>query len=301
MAPAPAVLLILAATTSLSMSPPPATASGAALQRLQAEHPLVIAHRGYSKAAPENTLPAFRLGVETGSDLVELDYHHSADGVPVVMHDFTLDRTTDAVVRLGRTGVAVRDLPAASIQELDAGAWYGAPFSGTRVPLLTEALDVIQAGSVTLIERKAGDAATCAQLLQARGLVNHVVVQSFDWAYLRELHALLPAQVLGALGPTGRPDGRPLSEAERQLSPAHLDAIVAAGARVAVWSRDVSAPAIAAAHARGLRVWVYTIDDPAAAAALVALGVDGIITNEPKLMAVALKSPNPASPHAANP
>lgn len=253
----------------------PAFGQPPALRVLQAGRPVVIAHRGDSAVAPENTLPAFASALRLGADLIELDYYHSRDGVPIVMHDHTLDRTTDAVARWGRKDVRIEQTAAADLQTLDAGAWFSAAFAGTRVPLLTEALDTIQRGSVTLIERKAGDADTCAKLLRERGLINRVVVQSFDWEFLRALHALEPEQALGALGPTGQ---------EKAMNPAHVVAVKELGASVIVWNEAVTPEGIRAAHDGGLRVWVYTIDDPEKARALVALGVDGIITNKPALI-----------------
>lgn len=275
---APAVLCSLALVANLSAGSTAPTMAPA-LQLLDLKRPLVIAHRGDSAAAPENTLPSFRQALATGADLVELDYHHSRDGVPVVMHDPTLDRTTNAAACWGRKEVRIDQTVAADIQSLDAGTWFGPAFVGTRVPLLTEALDTIQRGSVTLIERKAGDAATCARLLRERGLINRVVVQSFDWDFLRALHALVPEQTLGALGPNG---------SEKALSPAQADAVAQLGANVIVWSETVTPEGIRAAHERGLKVWIYTIDDPEKARALASLGVDGIITNKPTLIRAAL-------------
>lgn len=253
----------------------PASSQPPALRVLQEGRPVVIAHRGDSAAAPENTLPAFASALRIKADLIELDYHHSRDGVPIVMHDSTLDRTTDAVARWGRKDVRIDQTAVADLQNLDAGAWFGAAFAGTRVPLLAEALDTIQRGGVTLIERKAGDADTCAKLLRERGLINRVVVQSFDWEFLRVLHALVPEQALGALGPTGK---------EKAMNPAHVTAVKDLGASVIVWNEAVTPEGIRAANDNGLRVWVYTIDDPEKARALVALGVDGIITNRPALI-----------------
>ena len=270
--PADLCSLALAANLGAESTAP---AMAPALQLLDLKRPLVIAHRGDSTARPENTLPSFAQALTTGADLVELDFYHSCDGVPVVMHDPTLDRTTDAVARWGRKDVRIDQTAAAQIKTLDAGAWFGPAFAGTRVPLLTEALDTIQRGSVTLIERKAGDAATCAKLLRECDLINRVVVQSFDWEFLRALHALVPEQALGALGPTGP---------EKSLSPAHAAAVIELGARVIVWNEVVTPEGIQAAHDGGLKVWVYTIDDPEKARALVALNVDGIITNKPALI-----------------
>ena len=77
---------------------------------------------------------------------------------------------------------------AAELQSLDAGSWFDPKFAGTKIPLLAEALDTIQQGSVTLIQRKAGPPADCIQLLHEKHLINKVVVQSFDWEYLRTFH-----------------------------------------------------------------------------------------------------------------
>lgn len=247
--------------------------------------PLVIAHRGYSEWAPENTLKAFEWGVESGADLVELDYHVSAEGTEVVMHDTTLDRTTDAVSRWGGDGVRVVDRSLSEIQALDAGSWFGDGFAGEPVPTLEAAITLIQGkGGVTLVERKAGPADSMARLLREQDWVNEVVVQSFDWEYLKALHAELPEQVLGALGPGKERDGRELSRAERELSAEWIESAKQTGARVIGWNRWVSAEAVGMAHEAGLKVWVYTINDFAEAQDLLRMGVDGIITNNPSVV-----------------
>ena len=255
---------------------------------LESPRPLVIAHRGYSAMAPENTLPAFERGVASGADMVELDYHHSKDGQLVVLHDYTLDRTTDATNRWGGRGLKIADKTLTELKQLDAGKWFKHPQAGVGLPTLGEALDVIQRGSVTLIERKAGDAAACVKLLNDRQLVNQVVVQAFDWDYLRDFHRLEPRQVLGALGPPGTKNGKKLTDAEKALNPEWLDEIKGTGARAAVWNKQVDAAAVKAAHERGLKVWVYTINDVATAQQLLAAGVDGIITDNPAIIWKAL-------------
>lgn len=95
-----------------------------------------VAHRGYSSVAPENTLPALAAAVRAGATFVEFDVRTTADGVPVVIHDRTVDRTT------GGTG-NVWDLPLAEVRSLDAGSWFSPAYAGVRVPLLTEALDLL--------------------------------------------------------------------------------------------------------------------------------------------------------------
>jgi glycerophosphoryl diester phosphodiesterase len=170
------------------------------LKILASSRPLVIGHRGYVQLAPENTLASFQIAIATGVDLVELDYYHSRDGIPVVLHDRTLDRTTDAEQKWGLKDLAPGSKNADELQTLDAGTWFNPRFAGERIPLLTEALQLIQPANITLIEQKQGDAATCVKLLRERDLINRVVVQSFDWSYLRDFHALVPEQILGALG-----------------------------------------------------------------------------------------------------
>ena len=257
-----------------------------AAELIASRRPLVIGHRGYSEFAPENTLAAFRQALAAGVDLVELDYQQCRTGELQVIHDQTLDRTTNAVARgLGRhTSVASRT--AREIRGLDAGAWFSPSFAGLQVPLLSEALSVIQQGAVALIERKSGDsAATIKVLCDRRGLGRRAVVQAFDWRFLGELHALAPALILGALGPpthlvTGaRPKRKsPLLDAE------WLDALVPTGARVVGWSRNVSRAGVKLAHRRGLKVWIYTVNQPRMANELLDLGVDGLITNNPAVI-----------------
>src|SRR5262245_27754441 len=137
---------------------------------LALKRPLVIGHRGFCAVAPENTLPSFKLALAAGADLVELDYYHSSDGVPVVIHDPELDRTTDSVKRWGTKKTRVDSKTIDELRSLDAGSWRDAQFMGTKLPLLTESLDLIQSNGITLIERKAGDPATCVKLLKERGL-----------------------------------------------------------------------------------------------------------------------------------
>ena len=279
---------LAALAISLALAPLIVNASNTdlpALTLLASQRPLVIGHRGFCQIAPENTLPSFQLAIAAGADLVELDYYPSKDGKLVVIHDHDLDRTTDATNRWKQTKIKVESKTAAELQSLDAGSWFEPRYAGTRLPLLAEALDTIQKGSVTLIERKAGAPADCIKLLRDKGLINHVVVQSFDWGYLHAFHEQEPAQMLGALGPpTQLSDGRKPSGMDKELSAAWLDELQKAGAKVAVWSQKVSKEAVAQAHQRGLKVWIYTINDPAKANELLDMGVDGIITNNTALI-----------------
>jgi glycerophosphoryl diester phosphodiesterase len=261
-----------------------------AQQVLNNTSPMVIAHRGYSAFAPENTRAAFKLALEAKVDLVELDYHHTADGVPVVIHDATLDRTTDATAKWGGKDLRLADRTLTELRHLDAGRWFQPGFSHERLATLEEALECIQPRGMTLIERKQGDAATLVRLLHARDMVNHVVVQAFDWDFLRDLHHLEPRQVIGALGPPGSRNGRKLTDDEKALSPRWLEEIHVLPAQVVVWNRQLDAAAVSLAHDMGLRVWVYTINEEPLARTLLAMDVDGLITDNPAVIWKTLSS-----------
>lgn len=253
---------------------------------LALKRPLIIGHRGYCAIAPENTLPSFQLALESRADFVELDYHHSKDGVPMVIHDGTLDRTTNARTTWRRRRIKVSQRTAAEIEALDAGAWFDARFAGAKAPRLAEALDFICGnGGIAVIEQKSGDAGTLARMLRERNLINRVVVISFDWQFLREFHGLEARQVLGALGPPARlSNGRKPTGIRRGLG-VRLNDLTKTGARIAVWNHRVSKRAAQKAHRRGLQVWVYTIDEASRARQLRARGVGGIITNDIAAMA----------------
>jgi len=247
---------------------------------LESDRAVLIGHRGYSAIAPENTLLSFQLALDAGAEFIELDYHQSQDAVPMVIHDPILDRTTNARKKWKARRIKISSKTAAEIQTLDAGSWFDAKFSRTKVPTLVEALDLIcGSGAVAVIEHKSGDAQTLARLLRERQLINRVVVISFDWKFLRELHGIIPEQIAGALGPPARlSNGRRPLHPRRQLS-SRLKDLTKTGALIAVWNRKISERSVQATHRSGLKVWIYTVDAPRVARQLLKRGVDGIITN----------------------
>jgi dolichol-phosphate mannosyltransferase len=239
---------------------------------------LVLAHRGASAAAPENTLPAFSAALALGVDFVELDYLHSADGVPVVFHDDTLDRTTDAVARWGGKDIPFATKTLEELRQLDAGGWVSPQFAGTRLATLEEALALICRDSRCMIERKSGDAKTCVDLLRRLGVVDRVVLTSFDWQFLAECHALAPELVLGALG-------------DKTLTAEMIECAKAAGASILGWDdKLVTREHVELVHRHELRAWVWTVDDAARAQELIGFGVDGLISNCPDKMLAAKNS-----------
>lgn len=230
---------------------------------------LVISHRGDNSRAPENTLPAFRSAMDLGARFVELDYQQTADGVPVVIHDAQLDRTTNALDVFGRNDMAITGMPWADVQRLDVGGWFDERFAGTPIATLEEALDAIQPRATTVIERKSGDARTLIQLLGRKQMLEQVVVMAFDWDFLADCHRLAPSLMLAALG-------------RDPFDAAQLPAMAATGARIVGWNPAyIGGNEITAIHAFGLRAWVFWMNEPAQILSLLAGGIDGIITDFP--------------------
>jgi glycerophosphoryl diester phosphodiesterase len=247
--------------------------------------PLVIGHRGYAQFAPENTIPSFDLAMAAGVDLVELDCRQSKDGVLVVIHDPELRRTTNARQLWKRDRLKVHFRTAHELHQLDAGAWFGRQFAGAQIPTLTKAIERIAKRSIALIERKTGDPETFVKVLREKGVMNRVVVQSFDWAFLQRLHALAPDLMIGALGPpTNLCNGRRPRALFRRFNKSWLRELQKAGARIAVWNQQVSAKAVRQAHEQGIKVWIYTVNTRQRARRLFRMHVDGMISDNPSLI-----------------
>jgi glycerophosphoryl diester phosphodiesterase len=235
-----------------------------------------IAHRGASGCAPENTRAAFAAALALGVDAIELDCQLSADGELVVIHDETLERTTS-----GRGPVAAA--PWAELATLDAGAWFDPAFRGERVPRLADVLDLVAGRARVNVEIKSGrDVGAIeprlAALAQARGAFDWLVFSSFHHAAVRNLRAAAPAATIGILWDRG-----PARDA--------LALAAELAARYLVPNRTlVDAGLVAAAHARGLGVWVWTVNDVEEMRRLVALGVDAIFSDYPERFAAVARA-----------
>ena len=291
------VTVVVASSLSLlTAAGPPAT-------------PWVIAHRGASAYAPENTVPAFVLGAEQGATFVELDLQRTRDGALVCLHDLTLERTTDVetvfpdrgrrveVRGVSRTQWPLEDFTLAEIKRLDAGAWFDARFAGTRIPTFVEALEAVRGRTGVYVELKAPDRypgieATMIEQLQAAGLAQPwadpktpIVLQSFVVPSLRllarELKTPLPIHLL--FGP---------ADAARWTTEAGLDAAREFATGLSPDKQVLAADPtfLARARAKGLPVTPYTYrasstpgapDVATEIRAALALGVDGVITDNP--------------------
>lgn len=247
----------------------PQTTLSRRLGELAHNAPLCVGHRGAAQDYPENTLPSFMAAVAVGADMVELDFHQSSDGILICMHDATLDRTTDIVQRLEEQEVRLATLPAAQTLALDAGSWKDPRFAGTPPPTLDQALDVIQANSITMIEHKSGEPGKLVELLRSKNLLDDVLVQSFDWDFLEAVHLLEPRLTIGALG-------------SKELTGERLEDLRRTGASMVHWNgNDLAADTISRLRRRGYLVCIYTVNEDEDFLRAHASGVDAITTDRP--------------------
>ena len=233
----------------------------------------IFAHRGARCVAPENTLPAFAIALEMGVAGIELDVHRSADGQLVVIHDFTVEKTTDGQG-------AVDALSVAELRRLDAGSHFSPAFAGVQIPLLEEVLDLVGDRCLLNLEIKsvhpyAEDAsASVAALIRQRNLYGQVLVSSFNPVTLIKLRHLDPRIRLGMLYDESMPPflrqvwaGAPIvPEAQHP----HFSLV---DASFMEWARGLPA-----------EVNTWTVNTVEEARQLAALGVDILMTDVPDLI-----------------
>jgi glycerophosphoryl diester phosphodiesterase len=235
--------------------------------------PLVIAHRGASGTCPENTLAAFRHAQALGADMIELDVQLARDGNVVVIHDWTLDRTTD-----GSGPVGARSL--AELRALDAGAWFASAFGGERIPTLAEVLAEVRIPVNVELKPLGDDGLEAAALavVEMAGALPRVVFSSFELAALERLRARSRAASLAVLWETDS-----MEEAIR-----HMERV---DARALHLRKDAATPsALGAAARRAIPVRVWTVNEPNDFARLASARVDGVFTDFPERFLHQLKS-----------
>lgn len=241
---------------------------------MRIETPFLIAHRGWSSVAPENTLAAFERALDAGARVLECDVQLTADGVVAVIHDPRLDRTTDGAGR-------VRHRTWEEVRSLDAGyaGRFGEAFAGQRVPRLEALLDLARGRARVFVEIKPeavglapGEESVEARTVaaaRATGTLDDLRVLSFAPRALAAVRSRAPRVPLGLVFRWWR-HRRLVAEA----AAAGVEYLVAYAARLH------SRPGIVtAAHERGIRVGAYVVDDEATLARMVEIGVDGIATN----------------------
>lgn len=234
----------------------------------------VIAHRGFSARAPENTVVALVLGLDAGADAVEFDLHVAADGVPVLMHDETLERTTNGSGLVEATSTDV-------LSGLDAGSWFSDAFRGESVPTLEQALIAIRDRPGTIYaevkrSRRHADLPAVADVVAACGVLDRTVFISMDWIALDRIRDVQPTAAIGYI--IERVD-----RAEAALARVRDDesALLDFDARILLANPDIALTCVE----DQVPMACWTVNDVETAARMLALGVPRITTNEVALLA----------------
>lgn len=228
--------------------------------------PLIFAHRGASKCAPENTLPAFQTAIDVGADGVELDVRLSADHVPVVIHNVEVDHTTNG-------SGSVYDLSVEEIKRLDAGSWFDQAYKNVVIPTLEEVLDAIGNKILINIELKASRKENMlvekvCELIEKMDVSRSVWFSCFNHRYLRKARKILPTIPNGYLFAV-RTLLQRIHEKSTPIEAVHP------------YFRIVTQRYVEHLHQRNKRVAVWTVDDVDTALKLKEINVDAIITNDP--------------------
>ena len=233
--------------------------------------PIFFAHRGASAHAPENTLAAFELAARQGAPAIEFDVKLSSDRQVIIIHDQTLERTTNG------TGAVIRQ-PLAALRELDAGSWYSADFRGEKIPTLDEVFAAV--GHKLLINVELTNYASpfdglvdeVVALVKKHGLQDRILFSSFFFTNLVIAGRLLPRVPRAQLIQEG------LSGAWERAAAGFMSVDAEHP-----YLSDVSARTVSRVHAKGRRVHVWTVNNPDDMRRLRAMGVDGIFTDDPLL------------------
>jgi glycerophosphoryl diester phosphodiesterase len=234
--------------------------------------PAIFAHRGASEYAPENTLAAFELAVQQKADAVELDAKLTADGQVVVMHDQTVDRTTNGRGRVG-------EMTLAQLRQLDAGSHFAPAFYGERIPTLDEVFDAL--GEKIFINVELTNYASMADslpeivadLVRRHQLVERVIFSSFNPFALLRARRRLPGPPIGLLAQPGKPGAWARTWIGRIIGYNSINPE----------KGDVNMHFLENAHKHGKRVLAYTVNQAEEIQRLFQLNVDGIFTDNPLL------------------
>jgi glycerophosphoryl diester phosphodiesterase len=235
--------------------------------------PIIVAHRGASADAPENTLAAFEEAIRQGADAIELDVRLSRDGEVVVFHDATLGRTTD-----GRGFVSRKSL--SQLKELDAGSWFDETFSGECIPTLAEVLKLVRGRIGINIELKSPGrrrdgrvlARRCADTVKRRDAERCVLFSSFQHSLLKVVTEAMPEATTGVLYDPIRHRGRKPSALARRAGSLYFMCDI----------RRLRKRIVKDAHAAVLNIAAYSVESREDVDRCCQLGVQALITNRPR-------------------
>ncbi|MDQ0778010.1 glycerophosphoryl diester phosphodiesterase [Streptomyces aurantiacus] len=271
----------------------PISTAHAAPAAVSSDRPLVIAHRGASAQAPENTLAAIDRAARLGFRWVENDVQRTKDGQLVVIHDDSLARTTDVEeVFPDRAPWKVKDFTAAEIARLDAGSWFSPRYTGARVPTLKQYMNrvshnhqklVLEIKNPTLypgIEQETLKVLSNEGWLGPARVRSKLVIQSFDAGSIRTVHALRPDIKTGFLGTPSVAELPAYAQFADQINSSHTT--ISLGYVAAIH-------ALEGPHGKPLEISTWTVDTPEDTRRVAGFGVDGVITNKPDVVREALR------------
>jgi glycerophosphoryl diester phosphodiesterase len=241
--------------------------------------PWIIAHRGYQAKYPENTLSAFKAALEAGAAMIELDVTFSRDRRLVVIHDADLERTTN-----GRG--PVNGLILDELKQLDAGGWLHPRFSGERLPELAEVLDLAKGRAFIDIEIKSSAyepdhppdsiERQVVELVRQKEIQDYVLISSFEEKILTQLSSMEAAPPLALIAKHSADDHTVERCSRLNLFSWHPEQLV------------VTPDQVKMMHTAGMRVFPYNVNTAAELERMLAMGVDGMITDDPLLTGVRL-------------
>lgn len=231
-----------------------------------------IAHRGASKIAPENTLAAFSKAIEIGMDAIELDLHGTVDGEVVVIHDSSLDRTTNLRGPVNQTTLE-------TIKQADAGSWFNPQFAGEPVPTLAEALEFITDKTMAVLEIK--DSLISEAVVEKvceMNVLERIVIISFHISVLESVRQLEPRIPTGYLIGSSNGNTHPIQLCQ-QIS-------TLGSSLLNVNHHLITAEFAYEVCRRGISLWSWTVDDVNRMRQMLAFGVHGITSNHPDRFSV---------------
>jgi glycerophosphoryl diester phosphodiesterase len=248
----------------------------------------VVAHRGFSHIAPENTLIAMRRAWQAGADAVELDVHLSSDGQVVVIHDDDTSRTAGVALKVAQTS-------SSRLRELDVGSWKGPQFAHEKIPFLEEVLAALPAGKRAFVEIKSGPEtiAPVREIIEGSGKATQVTLIGFDLGVMSQAKQAMPNQPVFWLRSTVTDEAtsKPLAHSHEWVKKAKehgLDGLD-------VHFRGLDQSFADAVRAAGMELHAWTVNDPAEADRLALMGVDSITTDRPDLVLEVLGRSNGSS------
>ncbi|TVR19090.1 MAG: glycerophosphodiester phosphodiesterase [Anaerolineaceae bacterium] len=247
------------------------------LDTIKEQRTLVFGHRGASAYAPMNTIPAFERAYEMGAEGIEFDVHRSKDGHLVCVHDFTVDSSTDGTGR-------VKEMTLAEIKSLDAGSWKDEAFVGVRVPTLSEVFEAVGDKLLLNVEIKSetilsdGVEELIADCIRRHNIGHRVLVSSFNPLAIRRFRRYMSDVPIGYLTADDMPKRIKLFALGMRYDAFHPH------------ESSITQRMMDDMNARGITVNTWTVNDPARARELAAMGVSVIITDKPDVIRDALDS-----------